>query len=293
MRAWLPASPTGNAARALASLQHLSQLLHPMPGCPMGSKSLSHLLHPPFPADTHSFCPLLFPSASSRHPPPTIPLTSPPGPTLIPHPHPHPYRPTRYLWKTAGSEPRSGARRKRGVYEDGGGMEGLEEYGGGGGGGGGGGDDGDAYVRRLRGERGGHGTRRRKRAKQADGSSRDVDMEDAAGSGSEGGGGSSDGGAGRRRRGGRGKAAEGGAAPVEEVDPEKAAAAAAAAAAATAERFGVPDLRELLKQQEAVGAKGAEAARIDELEPAAFEEVVPAADEEGDERQPSGGDGGA
>jgi len=193
----------------------------------------------------------------------------------------------RYLWKTAGGSggrgggrgggSGSGMRRKRGDDHDGarGGMEGYEEYGPAGGG-----DDDE--MRRQRGERGGkRERRRRKRVKQLDGSYRDVDMEDAAGCSDEGGAGGSggEGGGGSRqrqqRRGGGEAGAAAAAAPKEEDSPE----AVERAVKATAERFGVPDLREILRKQQ--GAAGDDDRdRIDKLEGAAFEEVVPAADEE-------------
>ncbi|GBF90683.1 splicing RNP complex component protein [Raphidocelis subcapitata] len=185
-------------------------------------------------------------------------------------------RRSRYLWKTAGGG--SGSKRRRRPDEggyggrdgDGGeGMEGYEEYGGGGGG-----DDGDDHdMQRRRGERGGEQLRRQRRKRAKGG---DIDMHEAGEE--EGGGGGKGAGAGAGASGGSGKEDE----PKEQEDPAK---AAEAAAATTAERFGVPDLRQLLAAKAAGGGGGGEAGggkagRIDELAPEAFEEVVPPADEE-------------
>jgi len=77
----------------------------------------------------------------------------------------------------------------------------------------------------------------------------------------------------RRQRRGGGKVAA--AAAALKDSPE----AVERAVKATAERFGVPDLREILRKQQ--GAAGDDDRdRIDKLEGDAFEEVVPAADEE-------------
>ncbi|KAI8464820.1 MAG: hypothetical protein J3K34DRAFT_525865 [Monoraphidium minutum] len=195
-----------------------------------------------------------------------------------------------YLWQTAGGGGRGGrggARRKRGGPDGGGdGMDGYEEYGPGGGGDEGGEGEGGGRGRRRR--------ARRKRVKQADGSYRDVEMEDAESGGEDGGGGSGgdgggamdgeDGGGGRRRRGGEA------AAEPEPEGPE----AAAKAVATTEERFGVPDLRALLKHKDGGGGGGGGGAgggggggegeegadRIDKLRPDTFEEVEAPADDE-------------
>lgn len=200
-------------------------------------------------------------------------------------------RRSRFLWKTSGSSPSQRGGRSRGRGRGGGGGDSRKrgedgEYGGrnggmpGGSGAGGDGMDGleeygaahnadgttlegavgDVEMRRGRGERGGEQRRRRKRAKQLDGSYRDVDMVDAGrdregSAGPNAKGGSPSPGPRRQGRGGKGHGGGGSGSgsrgrrsvtPSDKVD----------ASAVTAERFGVPDLRELLQQRKGAGGGG-------------------------------------
>ena len=193
---------------------------------------------------------------------------------------PHAPHRSRYLWKAAGGGGgggrggRGGGRgRGRGVGHKRQGREEEEEEERGGGDGGDGG--GDVEMRRQRGERGGQQLRRRqrKRLRNPDGSYRDVEMGDAED------GGDGDGSGSGREGGGKKKEEE------QQEDPAAAAAAAAKAAEVTQERFGVTDLRAMLKKQHGGGEDGGGSGgdkRADGIgadAPGAWEEVVPENDE--------------